>query len=320
MDGAGIIGQLALKVLANWAATWVAVDAYIPFTGETLSANHDRIEDDSLEGYGGRNPSEQGNQVLQGDTEHHWDYGADVLIPACTGILTGTVATVGEVLSEAACTADKYFGIEIIKGGAANHRFFPAMVTKFVIKGEKGGICNLTASWAARQFDAIAAAAITKPTVVPRVKFDQMVFRVGDQANALAAGDNTAIDSFEVAFDRSMKLDDYATDPTLPQQPLEPKENGFRVSSFKIKLPRYASDVFLVWRLADTPLQANMTWGGAGTTAKLIEFPELRITEGFEGNVSGPEVLTLEGNLEPSRGGAHGYMYAGNEMKITYTL
>lgn len=319
MEGVGIAGQLGLKVLASWAATWVATDVFKSFLSESLTANHDRIDDDSLEGYGGRGPSYQGNQVLTGDTEHYWDYAADVFVPACMGIHTGTVLTIGEVLSEAACTANKYFGLEILKGGARNHKFFPAMITKFVLAGEKGGLVKLTCSWAARQFSSVAAAGMTAPTAVNRVKFDQMVFRLGDQVNALAAGDAMGIESFEISFDRLMKLDDYATDATLPRQPLEPKENAFRATTLKIKLPRYAADTLQAWRDADTPLQADLTWDGPGTTAKLIEMPELRITEGFDANVGGAEVLTLEGTFEAFRGGT-AFMYVGNEMKITYTL
>lgn len=318
-EGAGVIGQMGLKVLANWAATWVAVDAFPAFLSESLTANYDRIDDDSLEGYGARGPSYQGNQVVQGDTEHYWDYGADAIIPACMGIHTGTVLTVGEVLSEAACTANKYFGIEFAKGGARNHHFFPAMVTKFTLSGEKGGLIKLVASWAARQFSSVVAAAITKPTAINRVKFDQMVFRVGDQVNALEAVDSVAIESFEISFDRSMKPDDYSTNATLPRQPLEPKENAFRATTLKIKVPRYASDALLSCRDNDTPLQADLTWAGGGTKAKLIQLPELRITEGFDANVGGAEVMTLEGTLAAYRGGT-AFMYVGNEMKITYTL
>ena len=319
MDGVGVQAIMAYKVLTAWADAWVAVDSYMGFLSETLTANHERIDDESLEGYGGKLPSYLGNQVVQGDTEHNWGYAADVLIPAVMGILAGTVATVGEVMSGAACTADKYFGLEFAKGGARNHRFWAAMPNKFVLAGEKGGLVKQTVSWAARQFSSEAAAVLTNPTAEIKVKFDQGVFRIADQANALAGGDEYAIESFELTLDRSMKLDDYVMASTLPRQALEPKENAFRTCQLAIKLPRYAADTLAAWRQGDEPLQCDFTFTGPGTATKLLELTEVRIVDGFNSNVGGPEVLVLEGTLDCFRGGAHGFMYAGNELRFTYT-
>ena len=321
-DGAGIIGQMGMKNLANWDAAWAAVDVFVPFISESLTKASERIQDDSLEGYGGRNPSLQGNATVQGDTVHPWHYGADVLLLACMGTLAGTVITVVDILEDG--TQPQGWGLEFIKGGAANHRFWPAVMHKFTLSGEHGGLVNLTCSWAARRFGAVAAAAMTKPTYINRVKFDQCVFRLGTQAAALASTDRRRINSFEISFDRIMKLDDYTTLPhggaaADVRTPLQPAENGFRMTTLKIGLPRYSADTMLAWREADTPLHADMTFTGPGTGTKFVQFPELRITEGFDANVGGPEVITLEGTLEAYRGGT-AFMYTGNEMRVTYTL
>lgn len=319
-DGAGIIGQMGMRNLASWDAAWAAVNVYVPFISESLTKASERIQDDALEGYGGRNPSLEGNATVQGDTVHPWHYGADALITACMGTLAGTIVSVEDLLEDG--TNPATWGLEFIKGGAANHRFWPAIMHKFTLAGEAGGLVNLTCSWAARKFEAVAAAAMTKPTYVNRVKFDQLVFRLGSQAAALVDGDRKRISSFEISFDRQMKLDDYSTIPSGgsgPREPMEPKENGFRVCTLKITLPRYDADTILAWREADTALHADMTFTGAGTAEKLIQLPELRITEGFNANVGGPEVITLEGTLEAYRGGS-AFMYTGNEMRLTYTL
>ena len=49
MEGVGIAGQLGLKVLTSWATAWATADVFKSFLSESLTANYDRIDDDSLE-------------------------------------------------------------------------------------------------------------------------------------------------------------------------------------------------------------------------------------------------------------------------------
>lgn len=322
MYGAGILGQFGLRARSGWDQPYALPLMHLPFLRETLTANHERIEDESLGGGGAMLPSAQGNQVIQGETEHNMNYETlPELLASAMGILAvgpPGVIDIIDLLADSAWTT--YWALTFPKGGVANHRFWPAMTHKFTLSGEHGGLLKLTVGWAARQFESAAFAAMTAPAADNKIKFDQGVFRVRDHGGAIGVGDSQNIDSFEVSFERGMKLDDYATHATLPQQPLEPLENAFRATALKITLPRYAADTFIGWRAANTPLQADLTFTGSGTKSLMVQLPELRITEGFDANVGGPDVLRLEGTMSAYRSSAGNPMYVGNEMKITYRI
>lgn len=319
-DAIGVLSKLGIVARTAWSDAYTAVTECIPFVSETLSANFERIQNSSLIGSAGRMPSLQGNQVLTGATNHHLCYEMcfEQVLAAAMGALSGGVVTVVEVP-----TAGKFFAMEVcerITPDNITHRFWPARPVKFTISGDKGGDVKLTVEWAAKNFALNTATAFPAINVAANtlVKFDQLVFRVADQADAIAAGDVMAIEHFELSFDRAMKLDDYATDATLPRQPLEPVEGGFRTVQLKVRAPRFNATTVAAWRDANTALQADLTFTGSGH-AKAFALPELRIVEGGDSQVSGPGPLTVEVTLDAYRSSSGNPMYVGNELRETYS-
>ena len=213
-------------------------------------------------------------------------------------------------------TLANFFWLEFEKQ-ISRHRFGSAMATKMTISGERGGLIEVTFDWFCKSFDNAATAfpAIT-PATMTKARFEDLVFRLADQGDAIAAGDAFEIDHFEITFDRQMKIDDYVARATNPRLPIIPVENDFRATSFTIRIPRYAADTIVDWKEADTALMADftLTRGGESITA---EFPEIRITEGFDAPIGGPNVLILEGGFDCFRSSAANPMYVGNEMRIT---
>ena len=318
-DATGVFSKMGYVGLATWATAWAAATTGVPFLSEGLTSAFERIQNESLEGMGGKRPSLQGCETINGPTEHHLNYDADLFIKHIMGTLTGSVITISEELT------GLLLALEFEKT-AARHRFWPVKGTGFTISGEKGGNIKITYNWAAKNFESAAAASGTNAVAAKvNVEFEQLRFRLADQANAIAAGDELGLESFEINFDRNMKIDDYESSSTSTEvkQPLEPLENGFRECGFKIKLARLDSTVaalFDAWKLGDTELQADFYFDGPGTSTKLFEFPNIRLTEGFDAPVGGPGVLTLEGGFEAYRSLAGSDMYVGNEMRLTYAV
>ena len=315
----GILGRMGI---VTGAATWETVSfpgsaTTIPFISETLVSAFNRIEQNSLVGYGGRLPSDQGVEVLTGTTEHIMDYTTmHVLLTAVLGDDTAGTITIE---NRHGAGSAKAFWIEIDKEHT-EYVFGPGKPTKLTITGEKDGQIKVSLEWVFFGFQSKSSGFTGGAwTPTPRMLFEHGVFRVADQANALAAGDEINPSSFEITFDRGMKTDDFVADATYPKQTLIPIENDFRSAQFKVSIPRYESDAFGTWKAADTPLQGDIVFTLSGNTLT-ISMPELRISEGFDASIDGPAALKLDGTFELYRcGDAAHPMGTGNEIEIVYT-
>jgi len=313
-DSLGFLSKMGFILRTSWTQAYTACTAIMPFLSESLTSQFSRLPDDTLQGYGGRLPSEQGVEALGGSTEHHFNYstsGTRLFVTALMGNDAGGVITITDTVT------DKYYAFEFEKQ-VKRWRFWPCACNKMTITGEKDKRCKIVIDWFARNFETVDTAFpdIAQPTNV-LVNFDDLVFRIANQDDAIAGGDAVAIDSFEIVFDRARKADDYATDATNPKQPLDPVSGGWRVCTLGIKVPRYAAATFETWKGTNTPLQADLAFTGPANSI-LIQLPELRITEGFNQNINGPAPLTVEGKFEAYRSVTGNPMYVGNEMKITY--
>ena len=318
-DASGVLSKMGYVDLATWGTAWAAATVACPFLSESLTSAFDRIANDTLEASGGRRSSAQGNEVIGGSTEHYLNYNTlHLFIKHIMGDDTSGTITITDELSAL------FLAFEFEKT-AARHRFWPVKGMGFTISGEKGGRIKLTCNWAAKNFESSAVASGTDALVTNDIAlFSQLRFRIADQLNAIAAGDEMGLESFEINFDRSAKADDYESnsDSSEVRQPLEPQENDFRVCGFKIKLARFDSTVaalFDAWKLADTSLMSDFYFDGTSTATALVELPNIRLTEGFDAPIGGAGVLTLEGGFDAYKSEAANPMYEGNEMRYTYT-
>jgi len=318
-DSIGILNQMGISAVAGWDTAFSASTAIIPFEEEGLNEAFERVQQVDLIGSGGKLPSYQGIKVIQGPTKHTLCYDVQTLIAAVPGNDSAGTISIVDRLGSGSVNA---FWIEIDKGHI-RHRFGAAKPMKMTISGEKNNSIKLDLDWyfKDRVATASAMASLTPPTN-RKILFSDLVFRIGDQVDALTSGDDLGIESFEIVLDRAPKADDYVSDASAPELPLEVIENDFRVASLSFKVPRYNSDTIVGWKDADTALQATLTFtSSAGTLT--IKLPELRITEGFDANVGGPGALTLEGTLEAYRSldTSHPMHPATtmNELEIAYT-
>ncbi len=320
-DATGILSSMGIKDVAAWNTSYAAVDELIPYKTESLTQAFTRLADDSLLGSAGRAPSDQGVQAVAGQTTHILDYNNfDTIFETAFGAVAGRVFTFpspGDALL-------KYLWIEIEKT-TSRWRMGAAKINKLTISGEKDQHVMLTVDWLCRDIDRNVAAfpSISTPGARNLVRFEDLQFRIVDIAGGPpSGGDEMRIESFELELDRVLVEDDYASKSTVALEeklPLEPIPNGFRVNSLKFKVPRYSTDAdLLTWKDADTPLQADLTFTRSGETL-VLDLPDMRITEGFDPQVSGPERLQNEGTMEVSQPAAGNPLYAGGEVRATFT-
>jgi hypothetical protein len=313
-DALGSLSKLGFISIASWNAAYSAPMAIMPFINETLTSKFTPLEDDSLVGYGGKKAGDFGCEAIGGSTTHYLNYNT---IPIFLAAVMGNTA--GGVLTIIDDVVDKYYVLEFDKQ-VSRFRFYACKANKFTISGEKDKLCKVVIDWNAKYFDPVGTAfpTLAQPTNV-LVNFDDLVFRVSDQADALSAGDGLGIESFEIVLDRQYKTDDYTTHPTVPKQALEPVSGGFRASEFSIKVPRFNSIALTAFKKGYIALQADFMFTGPSTYTMKIELPEIRVSEGFDANIGGPEPLNLSAKFTAYRSSAGNPMYVGNEMRITIT-
>lgn len=304
-DGLGLLSVMGLVPVAAWDTAYTASGMVgVPFVDESLSKNFNRIDLESKLGYGGREPSEQGNIVAAGTINHELDYNNYTKIYEA---ITGDAAT-PHLLTDDDLPVHHWIALD---KQIEEWRFGAGKMTKAVISGEADQIVRLAADWVCRDMALAAVSMSPSISTATRVRFNDLLFRIGDQVDALAAGDNLEIQSFEIEIDRALKTDDYVN----AQELVEPVPGDWRAVSLKIKIPRYADDAFQDWKDADTPLQASLNFTRGGEQV-LFEIPELRITEGFDALTTGPEPYVQEGTLVAYRS-SNAFMYTGNELRIT---
>jgi len=314
-DALGIKAKMGVKSVATWATAYAAVDTAIPFVDESITRNYARVQRSALLGYGGRESSDQGVQTTQGTVNFELDYNNFIpILKQAMGAEAGGVITITD-------TIDSLFLWLEFEKQVSRYRAGPAKATKFTISGDANSTdpVKLSVEYTCRDVvqSATAFPAIT-PSTPDRVIFRHLtLFRLGDQGDALAAGDQLPLQSFELSFDRAYKTDDYGSALTEPEMPLAPAENDFRSASLKLKFARYAADTIPAWKDADTALQCAFLFSGPSAQTFGIEVPNMRITEGFDAPIGGPGPLVLEGTLELARSLAGHPMYTGNEFRIT---
>lgn len=311
-DALGHLSLMGIRSgIATWATAYSAVDTPIPFNSEGLTQAYEEIEKNALMGSGAKEPSDQGNLEVVGPTTHELDFNNfDKLLEA----IFGTVSTRTFTITDD--TLAKYYWVEFEKQ-VERWRFGACKANKLTISGEKGGIIMATFEHVARLCNRVGTAyPLSAPTNVDRMLFEHLQFRLGDQTDALAAGDKMQIDSFEFALERALKTDDYVNN-TDGIYKVEPVPEDMRKVTFSVSFPRYAANTLQGWKDNNTPLQADLLFTRSSETFKL-ELPELRITEGFNANIEGTGPIRQEGTFRAFKS-SNTYMYTGNEARITIT-
>lgn len=308
--GQGALSRCALGIESSWG-TGVAVTELIPFDSETFNKNIRMIETAYLDGNAGK------NSLIGSLNEALGDLNGEMVFDEISGGIIGIERIIKGAMGASARDAvnslnqytlnpsiDTSFTVAFNKQVSA-WELQGLKINTFVLSGEAGGIIKFSTTSIGQQLyrtgdagvvNAIAAITGIAPSVIPTpMTFDDMVFRIADQANAIADGDQITINNFEFSHNNNL------TDPTFgtidsahtnSKLTLEPIRNGLREITFKVQIPRYKSDQFSSWIDSHTPLQADFIITN-GSLVFRIFIPNLYVTN-VGAPIAGPEAIVQD--------------------------
>jgi len=311
-DTVGLSTKMSLYSVGSWTASHPGgTGDQMPFNSETLTQTLEEVQRNALLGYGGREPSEQGNEMNAGATIHELDYAN---FDPFFEMFFGQVSTRTFELTDD--NVSKWYWLEFEKK-VERWRFGACKMNSLRIYGPEEGKVMIECTHVPRALSRSATAfAATAPTVTGRVLFKQLQFRLADQVDALSAGDEIKIGSFELNMTRNFVTDTFESHGAYADEAIP---NDFREVTLNFSVPRYAANTIQGWKSGGTPLQATLYFDGGASGDFFIQIPEIRIPEGFNANIEGPGPLKQEGAVKCFRNIYNASMGVSNEVKITFT-
>jgi hypothetical protein len=323
-------------IAKNTQTTWANIIAnpqdptdLVPLLSESLTDDYERIKNEQLYGGAGELEDAQGVQPITGDVEVevHYDtkasssfWGTDLWFALAMGTvawdatnsynkltlsdtlddLSGTPITATFSINKQVSTTPwqfngVYFNGFTITGNAKENIKATFPVIAYDVDRTTGGTSEAELN---TLYTTVSAAPPKK------VLFSDMVFRIGDDADALGDADQLGINSFTFTFNRNLtdpefSSPDYGTH-TATRNTIEPVVNGMREVTLSITLPRYKADSFFTWRDSDEKLQCDIKFtesSGDNIKGFNIYMPTLKVVS-VSAPVSGSGVVPVTVNFK----------------------
>jgi len=305
--GQGAASRFALGKESAWG-TGITVNNLIPFSAESIQKSVKMVESQYLDGSAGKRNLIGSLIDAIGDLsgEMVWDEISGAII----GIESLLRGSMGASSRDSVNNLNKYnlnptigdsYTLAVDKQVSA-WEIQGAKFRTLTISGSKGEAIKFSVGVIGKNIyitgdsgivNSISGISSLSPSVNPTpMVFDDMVFRIGDQSDALTAADQISINNFEFALDNKLSDPDHASIDSShlnAKESLEPVRNGLRELSLKIEIPRYTSDQFKIWQSNHTPLQADLIWTKGSKLFKIL-IPNFYVTN-VGAPVSGPEII-----------------------------
>ena len=329
--GQGIASRCAIGAETTFG-TAVAVAELLPFSAESINKAITQLEAQHLDGTVGRRALK--NSVisvvgaLEGEAVWDEDAGDPIGIErVLRGFLGSSSTSTDNNQYKTANAIDDHYTLCFNKQ-VSNWEIVSAKFNTFSLTGQAGGKImfstdvigqTLLRTGDAGITNAIAAVTALSNTTQPEnIAFDDLIFRIGDQSDALASGDQYKISDFELSGNNALSEPDWSTVDSVHTNnllTLEPIRNGQREINLKIGLPRYDSDQLFTWLNNGTALQADLKFS-SGSYYFNIFLPNIKIMGDPAAPISGPEIIKPEFNIMALRlAGAHAYMkFTDNDL------
>jgi len=336
--GLGIKGILGM---AKQAVYETAVDATdkVPFISESIAKENENILHDYLFGSAAVPGSDIVFEPVKGSFEARIPYtvidaaktpdqfvSTDLPIALAMGTCTWDAGTSANQLTFADnLEVDATIGVDKGQSSTAVWESIGAMINSMTIAGSSNEYLSATFEIIAK--DLKIASSQNTPTEfaallddIPNLlKFSDLTFRIGDQADALSSADNKCISAFSLAVNNNLQeaqqatpcaavldevADTYAHSNT--KEPLKPRRNGFRECTLEITVPRYESDFYLDARDNETNLQG---WFNAtdGADNVYLYLPNVKV-ESVSAPVAGSDLIQQTVTLRLLKYNDHGFM------------
>jgi hypothetical protein len=323
-------------IAKNTQTTWANIIAnpqdptdLVPLLSESLTDDYERIKNEQLYGGAGELEDAQGVQPITGDVEVevHYDtkasssfWGTDLWFALAMGTVAWDATNSYNKLT-LSDTLDDLSGTPITATFSINKQvsttpwqFNGVYFNGFTITGNAKE--NIKATFPVIAYDVDRTTGGTSETELntlyttvsaappKKVLFSDLVFRIGDDADALGDADQLGINSFTFTFNRNLtdpefSSPDYGTH-TATRNTIEPVVNGMREVTLSITLPRYKADSFFTWRDSDEKLQCDIKFtesSGDNIKGFNIYMPTLKVVS-VSAPVSGSGVVPVTVNFK----------------------
>lgn len=303
--------------------TALAVDTILPFLSETINRNRPPIARNYLSGISGRKAPDFPVEHCAGDLSG--EMVIDEIATDPIGFEHILLGALGSNTWQIAESSNRYivadnldsFTIAFLKRGSIIWENIGCMVNTLELTGSAAdqvctwnagiigykqlltgdaGIVNLSST-----FDGLTPA--NEPS---RALFSDLVIRVADTADALAAADQINVSEFSLSINNNLEDPVFATPDnsthTTGEFPMEFIRNGLREVILNLTLPRYETEDYYANLLAADTLQADLIWT-VGSYSINVFLPLVKVV-GPSAPVSGAEVyphnFTLEAHYNKS--------------------
>lgn len=269
-----ILQKLAAKLESNYGV-YTAPDVLLPFKSKGHDQTFGMIEDESIIGVAQRDLPIQGVRHFKGNLEGQLDkLTMDVLFEAAFGANTTgafTLPTDKNTKSLSLCALDQ----------VKTNKYAGVVVNNFVLKSEAEKDLSVTMDLLSNVAETRDDTAFPTINTNPGARFAHHMaggsngyIRVGDQVDALAAGDNsTIIKAIQWGINWNFKEDFVNAVGSL--QPL----SGLCEPSMEITLAQHDSDTWKTWRDAGTGLQLEAYFYISAAGTLLVQVPNFLIEE-----------------------------------------
>lgn len=200
------------------------------------------------------------------------------------------------------------------KTDAGIFEFNGCKVSGLTLRGSPADGCILEASVIGKQRNATptntAAILAGLLNTDPSVQFTDLNFRIGDQADPLAAGDEVQISAYELRL--GWDLDQInASGGRFIIEPL----NTLRTVEFQFTVPRFTSQQYHTWQNAGTKLQARLAFTN-GSRSITILLPNLLLQPSVGAQVQGPQPMTVQVRATAYQNDSNSVMRVEDELEI----
>jgi hypothetical protein len=272
--------------------TAVAVNYKVPFVSDTFDQQFTHIQNAALVGSGAPLNSIQSVRHVPGGFTAYLTY--DLIHPVLKHFF-GNYTPVAGAGDERYVMQETLDGLGLtvaINKQVSVHEYAGFKVGEFTLTGTPAdGIRYSVAGMAtARSLSSVlntsgVLAALAEPATSAR--FTDLTLRIGDLADALAAGDNTPVSGFSLSINRNLQQDEVNSNTLL-----EALESNFRQGTLTLNVPRYTTDQWKTWHDNHTVLQAELAFDNGTDPYKKVRLAQLQVVSAPT-PTSGPGLLPI---------------------------
>ena len=278
-------------IIEPTARTYQAPTTRIPQTSFTINAMFDMIEDESIDGQAYKALPNQGTKRVEGTLAGIVDVDTiDPILEAAHGAESSQVYSLPSTVNE------KTLSI-ICVDGVKTYKYTGAVIKGITFTSEPNGRLVYSA-------DVIAYTETRDDTAFPAMTYEKGTrivhhhaggtgfLRVGDQTNALAAGDNLGLSSLEWGWEWGFdhEFDNTSQTTLIPLSTICTPKFSFQIS-------RHSLDTYLAFRDAGTALQASLYFYASSSATLLVEIPNFILPEAAvtEDDIAKIDIATMVG-------------------------